>query len=151
MGCEVVNLTSEQGPTDRKQRSYTVGSPDEAFKVFGITQYRFTFADEASATAFGDLLSENLASCAKRVAAAKVTELSPVATDGSNGPVVAARLFDVKQQIADDGTQRPYQLIVARSGTAVSYLLFTGVGETQFTAEQLTNLATRLGQRTAQG
>ena len=151
MGCEGVNLTSEQGPTDRKQRSYTVGSPDEAFKVFGITQYRFTFADEASATAFGDLLSENLASCAKRVAAAKVTELSPVATDGSNGPVVAARLFDVKQQIADDGTQRPYQLIVARSGTAVSYLLFTGVGETQFTAEQLTNLAMRLGQRTAQG
>ena len=151
MGCEGVNLTSEQGPTDRKQRSYTVGSPDEAFKVFGITQYRFTFADEAAATAFGDLLSENIASCAKRVAAAKVTELSPVATDGSNGPVLAARLFDVKQQIADDGTQRPYQLIVARSGTAVSYLLFTGVGETQFTAEQLTNLATRLGQRTAQG
>ena len=151
MGCEGVNLTSEQGPTDRKQRSYTVGSPDEAFKVFGITQYRFTFADEAAATAFGDLLSENIASCAKRVAAAKVTELSPVTTDGSDGPAVAARLFDVRQQIADDGTQRPYQLIVARSGTAVSYLLFTGVGETQFTAEQLTNLATRLGQRTAQG
>ena len=151
MGCEGVNLTSEQGPTDRKQRSYTVGSSDEAFKVFGITQYRFTFADEAAATAFGDLLSENLASCAKRVAAAKVTELSPVATDGSDGPAMTARLFDVKQQIADDGTQRPYQLIVARSGTAVSYLLFTGVGETQFTADQFTTLATRLGQRTAQG
>ena len=151
MGCEGVNLTSEQGPTDRKQRSYTVSSSDEAFKIFGITQYRFTFADEAAATAFSNLLSENLASCAKRVAAAKVTELSPVTTDGSNGPVVTARLFDVKQQIADDGTQRPYQLIVTRSGTAVSYLLFTGVGETQFTAEQLTNLATRLGQRTAQG
>jgi hypothetical protein len=151
MGCEGMNLTSEQGPTDRKQRSYTVGSPDEAFKIFGITLYRFTFADEAAATAFSDLLSENLASCAKRVAAAKVTELSPVTTDGSNGPVVTARLFDVKQQIEDDGTQRPYQLIVTRSGTTVSYLLFTGVGETQFTAEQLTNLATRLGQRTAQG
>ena len=72
-------------------------------------------------------------------------------TDGSDGPAVTARLFDVKQQIGDDGAQRPYQLIVARSGTAVSYLMFTGVGETQFTAEQLTNLATRLGQRTAQG
>ena len=151
MGCEGVNLTSEQGPTDRKQRSYTVGSPDEAFKVFGITQYRFTFADEAAATAFGDLLSENIASCAKRVAAAKVTELSPVATDGSNGPVLAARLFDVKQQIADDGTQRPYQLIVARSGTAVSYLLFTGVGESKFSEDQLKTLAVRVGQRTAQG
>ena len=151
MGCEGVNLTSEQGPTDRKQRSYAVGSSDEAFKIFGITLYRFTFADEAAATAFSDLLSENLASCAKRVAAAKVTELSPVTTDGSDGPAVTARLFDVKQQIGDDGAQRPYQLIVARSGTAVSYLLFTGVGETQFTAEQLTNLATRLGQRTAQG
>ena len=151
MGCEGVNLTSEQGPTDRKQRSYAVGSSDEAFKIFGITLYRFTFADEAAATAFSDLLSENLASCAKRVAAAKVTELSPVTTDGSDGPAVTARLFDVKQQIGDDGAQRPYQLIVARSGTAVSYLMFTGVGETQFTAEQLTNLATRLGQRTAQG
>ena len=151
MGCEGVNLTSEQGPTDRKQRSYAVGSSDEAFKIFGITLYRFTFADEAAATAFSDLLSENLASCAKRVAAAKVTELSPVTTDGSDGPAVTARLFDVKQQIGDDGAQRPYQLIVARSGAAVSYLMFTGVGETQFTAEQLTNLATRLGQRTAQG
>ena len=151
MGCEGVNLTSEQGPTDRKQRSYTVGSSDDAFKVFGITQYRFAFADETAATTFGDLLSENLASCAKRVAAAKVTELTPVTTDGSDGPAVAARLFDVKQQIADDGTQRPYQLMVARAGTAVSYLLFTGVGETQFTEDQLKALAIRLGQRTAQG
>ncbi len=151
MGCEGVNLASEQGPTDRKQRSYTVGSPDETFKVFGITQYRFAFADETAATTFGDLLSENLASCAKRVAAAKVTELTPVTTDGSDGPAVAARLFDVKQQIADDGTQRPYQLMVARAGTAVSYLLFTGVGETQFTEDQLKALAIRLGQRTAQG
>ena len=72
-------------------------------------------------------------------------------TDGSDGPAVAARLFDVKQQIADDGTQRPYQLMVARAGTAVSYLLFTGVGETQFTEDQLKALAIRLGQRTAQG
>lgn len=151
MGCEGVNLTSEQGPTDRKQRSYTVGSSDDAFKVFGITQYRFAFADETAATTFGDLLSENLASCGKRVAAAKVTELSPVSTDGSDGPAVTARLFDVKQQVSDDGTQRPHQVIVARSGTTVSYLLFTGVGESKFTEDQLKTLAVRVGQRTAQG
>ena len=151
MGCEGVNLTSEQGPTDRKQRSYTVGSSDETFKVFGITQYRFAFADATAATTFGDLISENLASCAKRVAAAKVTELSPVTTDGSDGPAVTARLFDIKQQVSDDGSQRPYQLIVARSGAAVSYLLFTGVGESKFSEDQLKTLAVRVGQRTAQG
>ena len=151
MGCEGLNLTSEQGPTDRKQRSYTVGSADEAFKVFGITQYRFAFADETAATTFGDLLSENLASCAKRVAASKVTELSPVTTDGSDGPAVTARLFEVKQQVSDDGAQRPHQVMVARSGTAVSYLLFTGVGESKFTEDQLKTLAVRVGQRITQG
>ena len=42
-------------------------------------------------------------------------------------------------------------MIVARSGTTVSYLLFTGVGESKFTEDQLKTLAVRVGQRTAQG
>ena len=57
----------------------------------------------------------------------------------------------MKQQVSDDGTQRPHQVIVARSGTTVSYLLFTGVGESKFTEDQLKTLAVRVGQRTAQG
>ena len=150
MGCEGMNLVSEQGPTDRKQRSYVVGSSDEALKGFGITQYRFAFADETAATAFGDLLSENLASCAARSSTAKVTELSPVTTDGSDGPAVTARVFNATQQNSDDA-HKPYQLVVARTGAAVSYLVFTPTEENQFTEEQLKNLTIRLGQRTAQG
>jgi len=151
MGCEGVNLTSEQGPTDRKQRSYAVGSSDEAFKIFGITLYRFTFADEAAATAFSDLLSENLASCAKRVAAAKVTELSPVTTDGSDGPAVASRLFNIAQKTSDEASTQ-YQLIVARSGTTVNYLLVNNTSDSyQFTEDHLRGLALRLGQRASQG
>lgn len=151
MGCEGIPLATEPGPSARQQRTYVINSDDATPKGFGVTQYHFTFADEAAATTFGDQLSEHLASCAKTSVTATVKELSAVTTDGSDGPAVASRLFNIAQKTSDEASTQ-YQLIVARSGTTVNYLLVNNTSDSyQFTEDHLRGLALRLGQRASQG
>ncbi|MDO5094020.1 MAG: hypothetical protein Q4D79_11510 [Propionibacteriaceae bacterium] len=149
MGCEGIALDSEPGPTERLQRTLVL-SDQNAPAQMGVDEVLFTFPDEATAATFGETLATNIASCAKRVNTAEVTELDATSGIGMSDLPVAARSFNIAQQISNDSSTY-YQIGVIVTGNRVVYLRANVWAEFRFAPEQFGAIAVRAGQRATQG
>lgn len=148
MGCEGIALDSEPGPTDRLQRTLLL-TDQNAPAQMGVDEVLFTFPDEATAATFGETLATNIANCAKTVNTAEITELDATSGVGTSDLPVAARSFNIAQQISNDSSTY-FQVGVITTGNRVVYLRANVWSEFRFTPEQFGAIAVRAGQRATQ-
>ncbi len=149
-GCENMPLATEPGPSNRMQHTLVMTGDPAAPTGMGVDEVLFSFEDEQTATSFADRLAGNIASCADVAATATVAELEAASGTGVSETPVAARLFNISQQTADDAATY-FQVAVVQAGTKVSYLLATVGQSYQFSEPQLAALGIRAGQRATQG
>lgn len=148
MGCEDLTLASEPGPTERAQSTLVLIQDDQAPEGFGLDEMRFTFDDDATASAFAEKLGNNLAACQDRVFGTTVLEHPPVTSVGAEGVPVSARSFTVERETEAEAVH--YQLALTVSANRVTYMLATVSADYQFNETQLAEVSKRLGERATQ-
>lgn len=149
-GCENMTLATQEGPQERQQRTYVLTQDDKAPASFGLDEMLFRFADEEAAEAFATKLTDNIAACPERSLTAKVSTTDPGTAPVGPGKEVTWRTIDLSLAAADDKTV-PYQLVVARGGNNVAYLLVTETTDYKFSDEMLQSIARRAAERASQG
>lgn len=148
MGCEAITLASEPGPTAREQATLVLIQDDATPEGFGLDEMRFTFPDNAAATAFAQKLGQNLAGCQDRLPGTTVTEYPGAESVGEGGVPVTARSFTIARETESEAVH--YQLALTISGNHVTYMLATVAENYQFSQGQLLTIAKRLGERATQ-
>ncbi|MFV0430170.1 MAG: hypothetical protein ACK5KO_12195 [Arachnia sp.] len=149
MGCENMTLATASGPDARQQRTYLLTQDDQTPESFGLDEMLFGFPDAGAADTFYAELVDHLASCSDRVRTAKVERLGKVDGTGAEGAATTAEMFRIFQATSADKTV-PYQLVVAKTGDEVSYLLISVTDDYQFSEGQLKAIAARTGERASQ-
>lgn len=149
IGCENMSLETDPGPTSRQQTTFVLSETAQVPAGFGLDELRFTFPDDETTTTFESALVANISSCTDRLATATVSEYPAVTGVGEAELPVTARMFSVSLD-KSDGDKAYYQLIIARAGSTVSYVLVTVTPDYLFSEPQLGEVAIRAAQRSSQ-
>ena len=142
--CEAVDLNEVPVGGSLLQRTYVLADDPAAGTSFGIDEALRTFASEAEAQAYTDLLTTNIDGCAGR------TPTAEVARTGEVGDPGVGTAWAVTQRTDESTATAKFRVSVVRVGSTVIYLMANPTAEADFSDEGWTAVSQRAAQRAAQ-